>query len=227
MLQQNRTLGIFISHDEKGNYKKNITEKIEKMDNRLNFWRSRSLTLLGRCLIFKSLGIPQLIYSASMSSMPTEASVKLITNYLFNFIWNKKPDKIKRQVMYQDYMDGGLRVPNILTTFKSLNLAWIPRLLKSENCSDESWSYIPSYYFKMYGGLKGPLKYLVAKLHSCYPSASSLPVSQNFFAHFFRRRPIADSSHRYLFFDFAGNKLKKNFSFTFLLINFLLYSYNM
>ena len=88
------------------------------MDNRLNFWRSRSLTLLGRCLIFKSLGIPQLIYSASMSSMPIEASVKLITNYLFNFIWNKKPDKIKRQVMYQDYMDGGLHVPNVLTTFR-------------------------------------------------------------------------------------------------------------
>ena len=65
-----RTLGIFISYDEKANYKKNITDKIEKMDNRPNFWRSRSLTLLGRCsLIFKSLGVPQLIYSASMSNM--------------------------------------------------------------------------------------------------------------------------------------------------------------
>ena len=82
-----------------------------------------------------------------------ETSVKLITNYLFNFIWNKKPDKIKRQVLYTDYIDNGLRVPNILTTFKSLNLAWIPRLLKSENCSDVSWSYIPSYYFKRCGGL--------------------------------------------------------------------------
>ena len=85
-----RTLGIFISYDEKGNCKKNITDKIEKMDNRLNFWRSRSLTLLGRCLIFKSLGVPQLIDSASMSSMPMETSVKLITNCLFNFIWHKK-----------------------------------------------------------------------------------------------------------------------------------------
>ena len=35
-----RILGIFISYDEKGNYKKNITKKIEKMDNLLNFWRS-------------------------------------------------------------------------------------------------------------------------------------------------------------------------------------------
>ena len=88
-----RILGIFISYDEKGNYKKNITEKIEKMDNRLNFWRSRGLTLLSRCLIFKSLGIPQLIYSASMLNMPQETSIKLVTSYLFNFIWKKNLTK--------------------------------------------------------------------------------------------------------------------------------------
>ena len=33
--------------------------------------------------------------------------------------------------------------------------------------------------------LKDPLKYLVAKLHGCYPGAISLPVSQNFFVRFF------------------------------------------
>ena len=32
-----RTLGFFISYDEKGNYKKSIIEKIQKIDNRLNF----------------------------------------------------------------------------------------------------------------------------------------------------------------------------------------------
>ena len=37
-----RTLGVFISYDEKGNYKKNITEKIEKMDNRLEIPKSNS-----------------------------------------------------------------------------------------------------------------------------------------------------------------------------------------
>ena len=47
-----------------------------------------------------------------------------------------------------------MRVPNILTTFSALHLAWIPRLLQSENCTDESWLYIPSYQFKRYGGLR-------------------------------------------------------------------------
>ena len=59
--------------------------------------------------------------------------------------------------------------------------------------------------------VKGPLKYLVATLHGCYPNAISLPVSQNIFARFFRRRPVADSSRSWLFFLLRCNKHKKNF----------------
>ena len=67
--------------------------------------------------------------------------------------------------------------------------------------------------------VKGPLKYLVAKLHGCYPGANSLPVSQNFFARFFRRRPVADSS-RCLTFLLRCNKHKKHFLLTFFLLMF-------
>ena len=74
--------------------------------------------------------------------------------------------------------------------------------------------------------LKGPLKYLVAKLHGCYPGANSLPVSQNFSARFFRRRPVANSS-RCLTFLLRCNKHKKHLLLTFLFINVLLYGYNM
>ena len=61
--------------------------------------------------------------------------------------------------------------------------------------------------------LKGPLKYLVAKLHGCYPGANSLPVSQNFFARFFRRRPVAD-------FYLAATNTKNTFCLLFLLMFF-------
>ena len=37
--------------------------------------------------------------------------------------------------------------------------------------------------------VKGPLKYLVAKLYGCYPSAISLPVTQNFSGTFFGAGP--------------------------------------
>ena len=70
----------------------------------------------------------------------------------------------------------------------------------------------------LFSGFKGPLKYLVATLHGCHPNAISLPVSQNIFACFFRRQPVADSSRSWLFFLLRCNKHKKNFSFSFLLI---------
>ena len=77
--------------------------------------------------------------------------------------------------------------------------------------------------------IKGPLKYLIAKLHSCYPGANSLPVSQNFFARFFRRRSVADSS-RCLTFLLRCSSLQQTqktlFAYNFF-INVLLYGYNM
>ena len=64
-----------------------------------------------------------------------------------------KPDKIKRQVLYQDYCDAGLRVTNVEIMFKSLRLAWIQRLLKNDDEEENSWSTIPNFYFNKYGVL--------------------------------------------------------------------------
>ena len=52
------------------------------------------------------------------------------------------------------------------------------------------------YYFSF----NGPLKYLVAKLHGCYRSAVSLPVSQMFFARFFRHRARLKSPVTFVYF---------------------------
>jgi len=37
--------------------------------------------------------------------------------------------------------------------FKSLHLGWIQRLLKNNDEEDDTWSAIPKFYFKKYGGL--------------------------------------------------------------------------
>ena len=147
-----RALGIYISYDLEGNYKKNFTSKIDRLYNKLGFWRSRNLTLLDRSLIFKCLGIPQLVYSASIISNPRAKCSRQITSHLYNYIWNNKPDKIKREVIYSDYPEGMLRVPNIDIKFKSLKLAWIARLIRIRS-SPESWRVIPDHYFIKYGGL--------------------------------------------------------------------------
>ena len=96
----------------------------------------------------KSLGIPHLIYSKSMLVTPPEI-VSSVTTSLFDFIWCKKPDKIKRQVMYQDYADGGLRVSNMEVMAKSLKLVWISRFLSTDVLSrKEVWKAIPYNFFR-------------------------------------------------------------------------------
>ena len=60
-----RLLGIHVSYDEKGNNELNFNLKIRKLQTKLDMWRSRDLTLFGKVLIIKSLGLSQLIYSAS------------------------------------------------------------------------------------------------------------------------------------------------------------------
>ena len=148
-----RTLRIFVSYGENANENRNFTLKVQKLITNLDIWRSRNLSLFGRVLITKSLCNPHLVYSTSMLVTPSEI-VSSVTTSLFDFIWCKKPDKTKRQVMYQDYVDGGLRVPNMEVMAKSLKLAWISRFLSIDVLSrKENWKAIPYHFFREYGGL--------------------------------------------------------------------------
>lgn len=106
-----RALGIFISYNEQENDKKNVARKIDNLNIKLDLWRGRKLSLFGKCLVVKTLGISQIVYSASLLDISPNYTSR-IKKSIFSFIWNKKPDKIKRNVMYQDYTNGGLRAPD-------------------------------------------------------------------------------------------------------------------
>jgi len=102
-----------------------------------------SLTLFGKVVIIKSLGLSQIVYAASNVNVPNEIRYA-IKNKLFSFLWNNKKDKIKRESIYQDYDKGGIRMTDVDIMIKALRLAWIPRLLNpdSHNCKS-----IPNYFF--------------------------------------------------------------------------------
>jgi len=52
-----KILGTYISHDSEKNNKLNFFLKIQKMETEWNIWLSRSLTLVGKTLLAKTLGI--------------------------------------------------------------------------------------------------------------------------------------------------------------------------
>ena len=144
-----KTLGAYISYNYHKNNNENVFIKIQKMQTKLNLWLSRDLTLMGRTLLVKALGISKLVYTASMLTTPEEV-IKSVQEKLFNFLWRNKRDKIKREVLFQNPNKGGLNFPNFRTTVKALRLSWISRLL---NDSNATWNAIPNSFFNKYGGL--------------------------------------------------------------------------
>ena len=119
------------------------------MQTNSDIWSARNLILFGKVMIIKFLGLPQLVYSASILKAPEEITPILKTK-LFSYLWNGKRDKIKREGLYQDIPKGGLRMVDTEIMFKALKLAWIPRLLSPGN---PEWKTVPDYYLKGGGGL--------------------------------------------------------------------------
>ena len=63
------------------------------MKVKLNLWLSRDLTLYGKSLLAKSLGVSQLVYAASVLSVPTTI-IKNVQSELSSLLWKNKNDKI-------------------------------------------------------------------------------------------------------------------------------------
>ena len=85
---------------------------LDKLQAKLDIWRSRDLTLFGKTMIIKTLGVSSLIYSASNINVPNDIAGN-VKRRLFSFLWKNKRDKIKREGLYQDYDKGGLRMTDI------------------------------------------------------------------------------------------------------------------
>ena len=123
-----KILGIHFSFDEKQNNYYNVAIKIQKLQTNLDLWKSRNLTLCGKVLIVKSLGLSRAVCSASNVDVPIDL-INDTQKKLVSFLWKNKKDKIKRECLYQDYGKGGIRIPNFDRMLKALRLAWLPRLL--------------------------------------------------------------------------------------------------
>ena len=110
----------------------NYKDKLEKIKATLGCWKFRRLSLLGKALILKSLITSQLVYILSPIQSSAEA-IKEINTMFYNLVWNGKGDKIKRNVMINDYSQGGLKLIDIFSFTKPLKATWIKKYLDTGN----------------------------------------------------------------------------------------------
>ena len=108
----------------------NYTKKIKDVYTVLKIWQSRNLSIMGKICVINSLAISKLMYLASVLGTPDGSVLAGVHKAMFAFIWNNKPDQIKRDILFKNTEDGGLGLKNLPLMFKSLKVTWVNRLSK-------------------------------------------------------------------------------------------------
>ena len=71
------------------------------------------MTLFGKVTIIKSLIVPHLTYLLPILPNRGHNYLKDIDSLIFNFLWDNKPSKIKREIILQKTNQGGLNITDI------------------------------------------------------------------------------------------------------------------
>ena len=125
-VQKIKICGLYFCSNAEDEYKLNVTDKIEKLNNQIIRWSHYHLTLEGKNLIVKTFGLSQLIYNMQVYEIKDKDLVS-IERLIFNFLWSsgegkKGIDRIKRSIMKNDYSEGGIKVTDVECLNKSLKL---------------------------------------------------------------------------------------------------------
>ena len=128
-----KTLGITFSNDNASYVTNNIIPKALEFKKCLKQWEHRKLTLIGKVTVIKTFALPKLVFPFTVLPNPPDTLVDDLTKAMFAFIWDNKPDKIKREQMYKSKEDGGLNVPNLKLFVQSIKTSWIKRYIDENN----------------------------------------------------------------------------------------------
>ena len=144
-----KALGVWFSTNPDLTVELNYNEKLIKIKNSLSCWECRRLTLFGKITVLKSLIASQLVYI--LSPLTTNHRVLREINRLFyDFLWNGKGDKIKREVMINDYEKGGLKMIDIESFNKGLKTTWVKKYTDVNNHG--KWKHFFDLELRNYGG---------------------------------------------------------------------------
>ena len=111
------------------NYPRVVT-KIEKL---LNGWNRRCLTPIGKITVIETLVVSQLNHIIMTCPTGGTKYIKELEKKFYTFLWEGKPDKIKRINLTQNYQKGGLKMINLSLFIKAMKSTWIRRIVKSTN----------------------------------------------------------------------------------------------
>ena len=109
----------------------NFRKKLDEIKRLYDCWFYRHLTPIGRITVIKSLALSKLTHVALVCPHLQKDVLKEIETLSYNFLWKKKPDRMKRDITTQSIENGGLGMMKIEEFWNGLKLSWCRRLLTS------------------------------------------------------------------------------------------------
>ena len=151
-----KILGVWFDSDIRAKHnKKNWETKITNTKHILENWSKRDLSTFGKVLILKTFALSNFIYLMQSIGMP-ENIMRELNTLFYKFIWKKDMqsdtrtfDKVKRNVMSNDYEFGGIKMFDLEKHQHAFYLDWAENFLKD---GEKEWKEIPCESFKHLGG---------------------------------------------------------------------------
>ena len=101
-----KSLGVYFGYDTTECQKLNIERQLLKCEKLTSNWKKRNLTVIGKIMIVKSLILPNITYIAS-NSIISKDNLQEFKTLIYKYIWDDKPDKVKRSTLSKHYSKGG------------------------------------------------------------------------------------------------------------------------
>ena len=122
----------------------NFHSKVEALLRQLHWWKARDLSLRGKVLIVKALALSKFQYLASLVTIPDHV-IKQVNSMIYEFIWNGKIDKVKRNLFEQEFKNGGYKMINFTDIITASSIMWVQKYL---NNTEREWKYTLEYFSK-------------------------------------------------------------------------------
>ena len=141
-----KILGVYFTYNDSQRKKLNFDEILRSIKEKLQMWKWRDLTILGRIQIVKTFVVPIFMYRASLICVQKDTVIE-VNKLLFKFIWKGK-DKVKRLSLICDLDKGGLKAPHLESIIKSQRIMCCKKFAENQQ---SNWKIVLSHYMKNVG----------------------------------------------------------------------------
>ena len=122
-------LGVEIMHDDISTLEKNYNSIVSKVDQIINSWTHRNLSLIGKIQVVNTLIASLFVYKMSVLPPIPDYIVKKIESLIQKYLWNGHKPNISLGVLQNNKDMAGLRLVNLRTKDRSLKASWVKILM--------------------------------------------------------------------------------------------------